>query len=175
MCALCRTSSIQKTFMCFYHISFPNPSLVIAYWGMVTVTIYRKSKNVLMLWHLCTWPAETTVLVEALQACGSILAGVRSTFGNILFTVVTYKARPITVTLIARREHIEAKLRDDKYQESLFGTEYYQGMAQKEILYFKINIASPWVCSDDLKTLSLAIRAKTSSVRWQAGNLKHVS
>lgn len=34
-----------------------------------------------------------------------MLAGVRGTFQNILFTVVAYKARPLAVTLIAGEEH----------------------------------------------------------------------
>lgn len=47
---------------------------------------------------LVTWPTQALVLIGPLQTRGSVLAGVRSTFRNILFTVVAYKACPLTVT-----------------------------------------------------------------------------
>lgn len=56
-----------------------------------------------------TWPAKALVLVDALQAGGSILAGVRSTFRNVLFTVVAYKSSPLTVTNIAVKKRTQRK------------------------------------------------------------------
>lgn len=54
------------------------------------------------MWSTC--PAGALVLVDSLHAGGSMLAGVRCTFRNILLTVVPDKASTLTLTLIARKK-----------------------------------------------------------------------
>lgn len=57
----------------------------------------------------CTWPANTVILVDPLQAGGSMFAGVRGTFRNIFLTVVADKACRLTVTFIAAEEKAEVQ------------------------------------------------------------------
>lgn len=55
------------------------------------------------LWF--TWPADAGVLIDPLQTRGTVLTGVRSTFRDVLLTVVSYEARPLTVTHVAEERN----------------------------------------------------------------------
>jgi hypothetical protein len=67
---------------------------------------------------VCTWPAETAILVDSLYAGSSILAGVRSTLWDVYFTLLSCKACPSAVTLIAEEESYRGKLDPSYFSET---------------------------------------------------------